>query len=297
MTTGQDAIREFPYTLSQPALQRVPFIFDSPHSGRTYPDDFLGATRLGRRAIRKSEDFLVDELFASAVPCGAPLLAANFPRAYLDVNREPYELDPKMFESPLPPFANTRSVRVAGGLGTIPRIVSESEEIYVARLNVADAIARIEALYRPYHAALRHLLASTHVHFGHAVLVDCHSMPSSREGAIARNRPDFVIGDRYGTSCAQQVTWAACEFLSEMGYLVEINKPYAGGFITEHYGRPDNGIHAIQIEINRGLYMNETTLEKTPGFAALAENIARFIQRFVSIPDAGLAGSQPLAAE
>lgn len=295
MTTTDEALRDRPLTLLQPAEQRVPFVFDSPHSGRTYPADFLAASRLSRQAIRKSEDFLVDELFACAIPCGAPLLAANFPRAYLDVNREPYELDPKMFDGPLPPFVNARSMRVAGGLGTIARIVSETEDIYGAKLQVAEAFDRIEALYRPYHAALRRLLAATHVTFGFAVLVDCHSMPSARQGT--RGRPDFVLGDRYATSCAPQITWAASEFLTDLGYAVEINKPYAGGFITEHYGRPDNGVHAIQIEINRGLYMDETTLERNDHFARLAADIARFVQRLVSIPDAGLAGSQPLAAE
>ncbi len=286
-----------PFTLLQPAEQTVPFVFNSPHSGRVYPRDFLAATRLDPHTIRKSEDFLIDRVFEPVIGLGAPLLRANFPRAYIDVNREPYELDPRMFDGPLPAFANTRSLRVAGGLGTIARIVSESEEIYDRRLNVAEAMARIESLYKPYHAALRHILARTHVAFGHAVLIDCHSMPSTRDGALHRGRPDFILGDRYGTSCAQQIVWAAFEFLSELGYDVEINKPYAGGFITEHYGRPDNGIHALQIEINRGLYMNETTLETSANYASLVEDIAIFAARFVEIPPAGLAGSQPLAAE
>jgi len=286
-----------PCTLLRPAEQRVPFVFDSPHSGRAYPPRFLAAARLDPLTIRRSEDFLVDRLFSCVVGHGAPILAANFPRAFLDVNREPYELDPRMFDAPLPPFVNSRSMRVAGGLGTIARIVSETEDIYRGKLDMAEAFERIEAHYRPYHATLRHLLAETHVAFGHAVLVDCHSMPSSRDGATGRGRPDFVLGDRYGTSCAQQITWAASQFLSELGYSVDINKPYAGGFITEHYGRPDNGVHAIQIEVNRGLYMNESTLEPTVGFAALCADISRFVSRLVSIPEAGLAGSRPLAAE
>ena len=297
MTTGFDTTLNPPFTVLAPAQQRVPFVFNSPHSGRNYTPNFLAETKLSRSAIRKSEDFRVDELFASAVPLGCPLLVANFPRAFLDVNREPYELDPAMFSEELPAFANTRSARVAGGLGTIARIVSETETIYAEKLAVSDALERIETLYKPYHAALRLLLARTHVLFGHAVLVDCHSMPSSRDGSSRRLRPDFVIGDRFGSSCAQHITWAACEYLSALGFEVDINKPYAGGFITEHYGRPDNGIHAIQIEVNRGLYMNETTLEKNRNFDQVASAISRFISRLISIPEAGLAGSRPLAAE
>ncbi|MCU0789812.1 MAG: N-formylglutamate amidohydrolase, partial [Nitratireductor sp.] len=272
-------------------------VFNSPHSGRNYRPQFLCQTRLDRASIRKSEDFRVDELFAGAVAQGCPMLAANFPRAFLDVNREPYELDPAMFEGALPGFCNTRSVRVAGGLGTIARIVSETEEIYARRLSVEEGLERIETVYKPYHAALRMLLSRTHDRFGHAVLIDCHSMPSTRDGAARRMRPDFVLGDRYGTSCAAQITWAAAQFLAELGYEVEINKPYAGGFITEHYGRPHSGLHALQIEINRGLYMDEATLTKTEAFDKVAADLAVFVGRLVSIPDAGLSGSTSLAAE
>jgi N-formylglutamate amidohydrolase len=281
----------------EPSQQRVPFVFNSPHSGRNYRPQFLGQVRLDRAAIRKSEDFRVDELFAGAVPQGCPLLTANFPRAFLDVNREPYELDPAMFEEPLPGFCNTRSVRVAGGLGTIARIVSETEEIYGCKLGIAEGLERIETIYKPYHATLRMLLARTHARFGHAVLIDCHSMPSTRDGATRRMRPDFVLGDRYGTSCAAQITWAAAQFLSELGYEVEINKPYAGGFITEHYGRPHSGLHALQIEINRGLYMDEASLAKGEAFEAVSADITRFIGRLVAIPDSGLGGTASLAAE
>jgi N-formylglutamate amidohydrolase len=297
MTTGYDTSLNPPFTLIEPAQQRVPFVFNSPHSGRNYRPQFLALTRLDRAAIRKSEDFRVDELFAGAVAQGCPLLTANFPRAFLDVNREPYELDPAMFEGVLPSFANTRSVRVAGGLGTIARIVSETEEIYLGRICIADGLERIETIYKPYHAALRTLLTRTHARFGHAVLVDCHSMPSTRDGASRRIRPDFVLGDRYGTSCAAQITWAAAQFLSELGYNVEINKPYAGGFITEHYGRPHHGLHALQVEVNRGLYMNEASLAKNPGFDKVAADICKFVGRLVAVPDTGLAGTSSLAAE
>lgn len=244
---------------------------------------------------------MVDELFASVVREGAPLLKACFPRAWLDVNREPYELDPAMFADKLPHFINSASSRVAGGLGTIAKIVSESEEIYDRKLNAQEALQRIENCYHPYHAALRELLAESIVHFGHAVLVDCHSMPSAvhHGSPVGKSqlRADFVLGDRFGMSCSNTITSAAYEFLSELGYKVSVNKPYAGGFITEHYGRPDNGLHAIQIEINRALYMDETRMEKSAGFAELADNIGKFVARFVSVPEHGLEASTPLAAE
>jgi N-formylglutamate amidohydrolase len=298
MPTGYDDDLNPPFDLIEPAQQRVPFVFNSPHSGRNYRPQFLAVSRLDRWTIRKSEDFRVDELFMGAASLGAPLLAANFPRAYLDVNREPYELDPAMFEEGLPQHVNTRSARVAGGLGTIAKIVSETEEIYARRLSVDDALERIETLYRPYHSALRGLMLRTHASFGHAVLVDCHSMPSAQErNAPRKPRPDFVIGDRFGLSCAPQITWSAAEILADLGYAVEINKPYAGGYITEHYGRPDSGFHAIQIEINRALYMDEATLAKRHCFDRIAHDMTRFIARLIAIPETGLAGRHSLAAE
>jgi N-formylglutamate amidohydrolase len=297
MTTGYDPNLNPPYTLVEPQHQRVPFVFNSPHSGRNYRPQFLSQSRLDRAAIRKSEDFRVDELFSGALQHGCPILAANFPRAFLDVNREPYELDPAMFSGPLPAFANTRSVRVAGGLGTIARIVSETEEIYASRLAVAEGMERIDTIYKPYHAALRGLVNRTKARFGHAVLVDCHSMPSMRDGSGRRARPDFVLGDRFGTSCAPQITWAACEFLAELGYDVEINKPYAGGFITEHYGRPQSGFHAIQVEINRGIYMDEATLAKNAQFDRIAADIECFIGKLVTVADFGFDEDRNLAAE
>ena len=243
-------------------------VLNSPHSGRFYPPEFLAASCLDERAIRRSEDTFVDDLFTPAAALGAPLLKANFPRAWLDVNREPYELDPKMFDGCLPTFANIRSVRVAGGLGTIARIVSESEEIYARPLTVDEALARIDNVYKPYHRSLRQLVAGTHVAFGFAVLIDCHSMPSAVRGNQGRLRPDIVLGDRYGTSCSGALIDGASRILSGLGYSVSRNKPYAGGFITEHYGQPGRGLHAMQIEVNRGLYMDERSLEQTPGFAA-----------------------------
>ena len=270
-----------------PGGRRLPVILNSPHSGCCYPDDFLAASRLDEKAIRRSEDSYVDELVAPAAACGCALLKANFPRAWLDVNREPYELDPKMFAGNLPTYANIRSVRVAGGLGTIARIVSESEEIYARPLNVQEVLERIDAVYKPYHRALRQMVLDTRATFGLAVLLDCHSMPSTVRGLHGRLRPDIVLGDRYGTSCASELTDLAASVLSGLGYSVSRNKPYAGGFITEHYGQPGRGLHAMQIEFNRNLYMDEKTLAKTPRFERLASDLARLIAALGDAFDAG----------
>jgi N-formylglutamate amidohydrolase len=273
------------FEVRQPAEQRVPFVFNSPHSGRRYPERFLAMSRLDRMAIRRSEDYFVEELFAGAVPLGAPMLVAHFPRAYLDVNREPYELDPRMFGDRLPPHANSRSIRVAGGLGTIPRVVSEGIEIYGSRLPVSEAQSRIANIYKPYHQTLRDLLAQTHRRFGFATLIDCHSMPASVRYGQDGIRPDFIIGDRFGTSASRDLSETAASILSGMGYLVTSNKPYAGGFITEHYGRPLKGLHALQIEVNRGLYMDEATITKKASFHLLQEDIASFIAQLMALPD------------
>ena len=234
------------------------------------------------------------------MPLGAPLLAANFPRAYLDVNREPWELDPRMFAEPVPSFANIRSARVAGGLGTVPKLVGEGLDIYSGRLPLAEAVARIETVYKPYHDALKRLLTGTHARFGYAVLIDCHSMPASIRIGDTGLRPDFIIGDRFGASATRSLTETAISLLVSMGYTVAHNKPYAGGFITEHYGRPVRGLHALQIEINRGLYMNERTLQKASGFDALADDLSRFSAELMSMPDHNFLDDfqhRPLAAE
>ena len=288
---------QYPFDIIEPHQQNVPFVLNSPHSGRYYPREFLNASRLTTHTIRSSEDFLVDDLYAPSVMLGIPMLNAVFPRAYLDVNREPYELDQAMFLDELPAYANTRSIRVSSGLGTIARIVSEGQEIYATKLDVSEALDRIECLYKPYHACLRHLLAKTHVQFGHAVLLDCHSMPSNSSVHSAEMRPDIILGDRFGSSCAPALTHNARNILRDMGYHVELNKPYAGGFITEHYGRPGNGMHALQIEVNRELYMNETTLSKSDNFEALSQDLYEFVDKLIMIVADELVGSQPLAAE
>jgi N-formylglutamate amidohydrolase len=264
-----------PFLVTEPSGQTIPFVFNVPHAGAVYPASFLAASRLDAMALRRSEDAFVDELFSTVVDLGAPLMAACFPRAYLDLNREPYELDSRMFDGRLPPFANTRSMRVAGGLGTIPRIVADGQEIYHARLRVDEALHRIEWLYKPYHRALRQLVRRTGQIFGHAILIDCHSMPSSSVSREDGAKADIVLGDRYGTSCATLLIDLVEAALRGRGYTVVRNKPYAGGFITEHYGEPALGRHALQIEINRSLYMDERNLQKKSGFATLSDDLTR----------------------
>ncbi|MDR6869153.1 N-formylglutamate amidohydrolase [Bosea sp. BE125] len=271
----EDVVAEIerPFTLHQPALQVVPVVVDVPHAGRRYPKAFVEGARLPLRSLRRSEDAYIDLLFAQAVALGAPLLVAEFPRAFLDVNREPYELDPRMFDGRLPAFANTRSMRVAGGLGTIPRIVGDAHEIYFGRIPVEEGLARIDALYRPYHAGLRSLIQRTHGAFGTCILVDAHSMPSSGLDRDGLAKADVILGDRFGTSASGYIVDIAEEAFRRLGLSVTRNRPYAGGFITEHYGAPTSGVHALQIEINRALYMNEATLEPHVGFTELERGV------------------------
>lgn len=284
------------FVVHEPARQTAPFVFNAPHAGDVYPSAFLAQSRLGALGLRRSEDAHVDALFAGITQHGAPLMCARFPRAYLDLNREPYELDPRMFEGRLPPFANTRSMRVAGGLGTIPRIVADGQEIYRHKLPVDEALARIEQLYKPYHRKLRQIVTRTAGAFGSATLIDCHSMPSSSLGRDDAARTDIVLGDRYGTSCAPLMTELVERALRARGYGVVRNKPYAGGFITEHYGEPGADRHALQVEINRALYMNERTLERRTGFDALARDLCAV---FAQVMDEwnGLANPRSIAAE
>jgi N-formylglutamate deformylase len=273
-----------PFEILEPAQCRGPVVFNSPHSGRIYPRAFLTAAKLDLSTLRRSEDSFVDELIAGVVPRGHPLMQVYFPRCYVDVNREPYELDPRMFEDRLPSFANTRSMRVAGGLGTVARVVGDSQEIYGQRLCVDDAMRRIEALYKPYHRALRRLFTRVHREFGAAMLVDCHSMPSAAGSKDERPRADVVLGDRYGTSCAPAVAEAAEAALRSLGYTTSRNKPYAGGFITEHYGNPAGGLHSLQLELNRALYMDERRYERSHDFAEVAADLETVADRLAAIP-------------
>ena len=279
-----EAELEPPFEILEPAQCRGPAVFNSPHSGRIYPRAFLTAAKLDLATLRRSEDSFVDDLIAGVVACGHPLMRVHFPRCYVDVNREPYELDPRMFDGRLPSFANTRSMRVAGGLGTVARVVGDAQEIYDQRIPIDDALRRIEGLYKPYHRALRRLLTRVHRDFGAAVLVDCHSMPSTAGAKDDRPRADVVLGDRYGTSCVGIVSETIEEVFRERGYAVSRNKPYAGGFITEHYGNPAAGLHSIQIEINRALYMDERRYERSALFGKLAADLVLLAERLAEIP-------------
>lgn len=270
---------EPPFSILGAETQRVPLILNSPHSGRVYPSVFLEVSRLSAQALRKSEDAYVDELLASAPEQGAVLMHAHFPRAYIDINREPYELDPVLFNGRLPEFVNSQSLRAAGGLGTIARIVNEREEIYSGRLDIETAFTRIERLYKPYHAALSGLLESTRARFGAAFMLDCHSMPSQQ--GERGGWPDFVLGDRFGASCAPEITRLVQAFLKSQGYRVHLNKPYAGGYITEYYGKPASGTHVLQIEIDRSLYMNEESFERSTSFSGVRWDISRLIGMLV----------------
>ncbi len=273
-----------PFSLLEPDSVRAGIIFNSPHSGNIYPADFLQQVRLDLWTLRASEDCFVDELFSGAVDQGLPLLRAHFPRSYVDLNREAYELDPSMFMERLPSYVNSRSARVAGGLGTIARIVADQKDIYDKRLPVAEALNRIEMLYKPYHRLLQRLLNRTHAQFGAALLIDCHSMPAIAVMRDGDTRGDIVLGDRYGTTCAPQIINAVDDFLSARNYRVLRNKPYAGGFITEHYGSPLTGYHSLQIEVSRALYMDERTYRKTRSFQRLREDLSQMAAMLTTLP-------------
>jgi N-formylglutamate amidohydrolase len=269
-----------PFEVIEPKHRLIPLVFASPHSGRDYSREFVNLSSLDALSLRRSEDSFVDEIFAGAEQCGAPLLKALFPRAFIDPNREPFELDPTMFEDDLPAFVNTSSPRVAAGLGTIARVVGNGAEIYRNKLRYADALDRINACYRPYHAALRRLIDETQAQFGFCILVDCHSMPTLAAKAGGHNAApgvDFVLGDCFGITCLPALTDFVDRTLGGFGYRTRRNNPYAGGFTTRHYGRPRKGVHALQIEISRTLYMNEETIEPTAYLPTLKGQVTQLI--------------------
>jgi len=283
-----------PFEILHPDVQSVPLVFASPHSGRDYPADFVAGARLDPVSLRRSEDGFVDDLFAAAPGYGAPLLRATFPRAFIDANREPFELDQNMFSDPLPDYVNTDSARVAAGLGTIARVVSSGQDIYPRKLTFAEAATRIDAYYRPYHKALETLIHETRKRFGYCVVVDCHSMPSISgplDPDAGRGRADFVVGDCFGSTCAPYITDAIERTIAGFGYAVARNKPFAGGFTTRHYGQPRDGVHTVQIEINRALYMNELRIEKSAGFDRVAAQMTDVVAALAHLT------AQDLAAE
>jgi N-formylglutamate amidohydrolase len=267
-----------PVVVRRPSQQTVPVVFASPHSGRCYPDELLAASRLDALSLRRSEDSFVDELFAAAPDLGAPLITATFPRAWCDANREPWELDQGMFADRLPAWVNTTSARVGAGLGTIARVVASGEAIYRSKLSFADAERRIHTCWQPFHETLEGLVAKTQAMFGGCLLIDCHSMPTHGHVSRSGAKPaDFVLGDAHGTACAPLVTRLVEGLLSAQGFSVRRNDPYAGGYITRHYGRPRDGVQALQIEIARDLYMDEARIERLAGFADVQSAVTRLI--------------------
>jgi N-formylglutamate deformylase len=266
------------HRILMPEGPRGPMVFASPHSGRDYPDVLLEAARLDALTLRRSEDSFLETLFEAAPHHGAPLIHALFPRVWCDANREPWELDPAMFEEKLPDFVNARSPRVAAGLGTIARVVATGEPIYRRRLSFAEVERRIATCWHPFHAALAALVEEARAAHGFAILIDCHSMPSVQAGeGRATRMPDFVLGDAHGTACHAALIRQIEAALTAMGYSVRRNDPYAGGYITRHYGAPRRGLHALQLEISRALYMDEQRVEPAPTLARLRRDLERLI--------------------
>ena len=256
------------FTVSPAATPAGPLVLASPHSGRDYPAAFLAATRLTLAQLRRAEDAFVADLIGPAAGAhGVPLIAARYGRSWLDLNRDPGEIDPAMVVDPLAADPAQASDRVAAGLGVIPRIAAHGLDIYAGRLRHAEIAARLAAVHAPYHAALAELLAAARAHNGFAVLLDCHSMPTPPGGAAA---PQIVVGDRFGASAAAGLILAVERHFAAAGLRVARNVPYAGGFTTSRYGRPASGIHAVQVEIDRALYMDPARLVRHAGFDRIA---------------------------
>ncbi len=262
------------FVVSRPSLWRSGVIFASPHSGSIYPRSFTDRSVLSIAQLRKNEDIFIDKLFASCVKQGAPLLAAQFPRCYVDVNRSEDELPPEWSVSPTRPTA-----RAQAGLGVIPTHINESTAIYKRPLEAEIAQLRLSHLYRPYHNALQDLIADCMSRFGQVLLIDCHSMPGF--SPMGARRPDIILGDRFGKACHPDTLTRVQRIFRASGYSVAVNYPYAGGFVTQHYGRPEAGIEALQIEVNRDLYLNPVTLAPKRGYEDLATNLEHILHEIV----------------
>jgi N-formylglutamate amidohydrolase len=269
------------FVLKRPARQAGPMIFASPHSGRDYPAEFLARVVLDRQAIRSSEDAFVDHLFDAAPRHGAPLLAARAPRAFIDLNRAADELDPAVIEGI---HRMAHNPRVSSGLGVIPRVVAGGRAIYRGKLSLTEAEQRITQFWHPYHDALGTLIDETRASFGSAVLIDCHSMPHEAIEAHCRPgqpRPEVVLGDRYGVAAGQDVMDRVQAAFEASGLRVVRNAPFAGAYVAQAYGRPSRGVHVVQVEIDRALYMNEGQVEPLPGFAAFREMISGVVAELI----------------
>ena len=281
------------FTLHRPLRQTTPVVFSSPHSGREYPVDFVRASPLDAQALRSSEDAFVDDLFLHGVACGAPLIAARAPRAYIDLNRAADELDPAVIDGI---ERAPHNPRVTSGLGVIPRVVAGGRNIYRGKLSLPEAEQRITRLWHPYHRALRQLMEESHARFGRAVLIDCHSMPHEAIEAHARPghpRPDVVLGDRFGAAAGREVVERLEAAFATAGLRVVRNSPFAGAYIAQAYGRPSRGFHVVQVEIDRALYMDEARVEKRADFDAFRALMAGVIDEVTAGFSSGLA----LAAE
>ena len=280
LAADRDAKVVAPVVVLRPLMQAAPVVFASPHSGRHYLPAFVAASRLDLQRLRRSEDSFVDELFQSAPALGAPLVIANFPRAYCDANRERWELDPAMFADPLPDYVNTTSSRVGAGLGTIARIVASGEPIYQDKLRFSEAEARVAMFWQPFHDALRVEIEQTRARFGRCLLIDCHSMPRSSQGR--GERVDVILGDAHGTTCSPGIVRQVEAALTALGFRVRRNDPYAGGYITRHFGRPREAVHALQVELCRSLYMDENRLERLETFDAIQARVTGLVANLIA---------------
>ena len=282
------------FSLFRPESWTAPVVVSSPHSGRDYPDDFLRASVLDGRAIRSSEDAFVDLLFDGAPDLGMPLITAHAPRAYIDLNRAAEELDPAVVEGVARQGHNPR---VSSGLGVIPRVVGGGRAIYRGKIAPAEAAMRIDRHWRPYHRALGELVAECRAGFGQAVLIDCHSMPHEALDGHARpgqRRADVILGDRFSAAAARDVVDRIEAAFTGVGLRVSRNTPFAGAYITQTYGRPSQGQHAVQIEIDRSLYMDERRIAPRPDFQDFRALIQAALAEIALL---GGSGRQPLAAE
>ena len=282
------------FQLARPETRTTSVVFASPHSGRDYPPSFLRQSVLNQNQIRSSEDAFVDLLFESAPRHGAPLLTAHAPRAYLDLNRGPDELDSALIEGVR---RNPHNPRIASGLGVVPRVVANGRAIYRGKISLEAAHQRIARYWRPYHDQLQTLLDESRNTFGEAILIDCHSMPSEaveHVGPPGSARPDIVLGDRFGATAAGEIVERVEAAFASAGLRVARNMPFAGAFITQHYGRPSRRQHALQIEMNRALYMNERRLEPNPNFDAFKSLLENVVAEIAAI---GAPEADRLAAE
>ncbi|SMP07852.1 N-formylglutamate amidohydrolase [Shimia sagamensis] len=282
------------YRIFEPETVQTSVVFASPHSGCDYPEWFIRRSLLNAHTIRSSEDAYVDHLFADAPKYGAPFLVAQAPRALLDLNRAAEELDPALIQGVRKVGHNPR---VASGLGVIPRVVANGRAIYHGKMTRAEADARIDAYWRPYHAELQALLEAAREKFGEAILVDCHSMPREAvESATRRGvpRPEVVLGDRFGAAAdVELVDQIEAAFL-KAGFVVSRNTPFAGAYVTQHYGRPLKAQHAVQIEIDRSLYMDEASIQPNSDFENFRERLTQVIAQIAGL---GQPETNSLAAE